>query len=102
MHLFDLTSRTALVTGSSTGIGFALARGLAAAGAQLVLNARNTERLEEAASALRGEGATVDCLAFDVTESPPPMVETTTPPDSASGLREAASKAASAWGRPMS
>lgn len=68
MTLFDLTGRTALVTGSSMGIGFALARGLAEAGAKLVLNARNAERLEEAAEALRREGVEVEALAFDVTD----------------------------------
>ncbi len=69
MKLFDLTGRRALVTGSSMGIGFALSRGLAQAGASLVLNARNTERLEEAAQKLRDEGATVSTLAFDVTDA---------------------------------
>ncbi|KZY46866.1 gluconate 5-dehydrogenase [Roseovarius sp. HI0049] len=69
MQLFDLTGRTALVTGSSMGIGFALARGLAQAGAQLVLNARNADRLHEAAGTLRAEGARVDTLPFDVTDA---------------------------------
>lgn len=69
MTLFDLTGRTALITGSSLGIGRALATGLAQAGARIVMNARNAERLEEAAESLRGEGATVDTLAFDVTDA---------------------------------
>ena len=69
MQLFDLTGRTALVTGSSMGIGFALARGLAQAGARLVLNARNAGRLEEAAEKLRAEGAEVATLPFDVTDA---------------------------------
>jgi gluconate 5-dehydrogenase len=68
MQLFDLTGRTALVTGSSMGIGFALSRGLAQAGARIVLNARNAERLEEAAETLRAEGAVVVTLPFDVTD----------------------------------
>ncbi|MFY9636101.1 MAG: SDR family NAD(P)-dependent oxidoreductase, partial [Cellulosimicrobium cellulans] len=42
--LFDLTGRVALVTGSSRGIGFALARALAEAGATVVLNGINAER----------------------------------------------------------
>ncbi|MBP0481168.1 SDR family oxidoreductase [Sagittula salina] len=69
MGLFDLTGRRALVTGSSLGIGLALARGLAEAGAALVLNARNADRLEEAADTLRAEGAEVATLAFDVTDA---------------------------------
>jgi len=69
MDLFDLTGRTALVTGSSMGIGHALARGLAQAGARVVLNARDGGRLAEAAEALRAEGAQVDTLVFDVTDA---------------------------------
>ncbi|MGC1261205.1 MAG: SDR family oxidoreductase [Jannaschia helgolandensis] len=66
--LFDLTGKRALITGSSQGIGFALARGLAAAGASIVLNGRTADRLMQAAETLRGEGATVETLAFDATD----------------------------------
>jgi len=66
--LFDLTGRTALVTGSGQGIGRALAGGLAAAGARVILNGRTASRLDEAAAELRAEGHTVDVLAFDVTD----------------------------------
>ncbi|CUH75987.1 SDR family oxidoreductase [Tropicibacter naphthalenivorans] len=69
MTLFDLTGRRALVTGSSMGIGYALARGLAQAGARVVLNARNAERLAEAAAGLRAEGFEVEELVFDVTDA---------------------------------
>jgi gluconate 5-dehydrogenase len=65
---FDLTGRTALVTGSSAGIGYALARGLAGAGARVILNARNPQKLEHAADRLRAEGAVVHTAAFDVTD----------------------------------
>lgn len=61
--LFDLTGRRALVTGSSQGIGFALARGLAEAGAEVVLNGRDEGKLSAAAG--RIPGARV--LPFDVT-----------------------------------
>ena len=67
-QLFDLTGKRALITGSSQGIGFALARGLAAAGASIVLNGRDTTKLEAAAGILRGEGASVETLAFDATD----------------------------------
>ena len=66
--LFDLTGKRALITGSSQGIGFALAKGLAAAGASIVLNGRDTTKLDNAAADLRGEGATVDVLPFDATD----------------------------------
>ncbi|HSV81942.1 MAG TPA: glucose 1-dehydrogenase [Ramlibacter sp.] len=68
LDLFDLAGRTALVTGSSAGIGLALARGLAAAGATVILNARSEEKLNLAAARLREEGARVHALAFDVTD----------------------------------
>ena len=65
---FRLDGRLALVTGSSAGIGFALARGLGQAGAALLLNGRDPQRLAAAAKQLRGEGLTVDERAFDVTD----------------------------------
>ncbi|MEM7489172.1 MAG: SDR family oxidoreductase [Pseudomonadota bacterium] len=68
LTLFDLTGKRALITGSSQGIGFALARGLAAAGARIVLNGRDTAKLEAAADTLRADGAEVDTLAFDATD----------------------------------
>ena len=65
--LFDLSGRTALITGSSQGLGLAIARGLGQAGAALVLNGRNTQKLTAAADVLRSEGFTVATSAFDVT-----------------------------------
>ncbi len=62
--LFDLTGRRALVTGSSQGIGLALAQGLADAGATVVLNGRNAERLAAAEAGIPG----AEVLAFDVTD----------------------------------
>jgi gluconate 5-dehydrogenase len=68
LTLFDLHGKRALITGSSQGIGLALARGLAAAGAEIVLNGRDLPKLTGAAEALRGEGFTVYTLAFDATD----------------------------------
>lgn len=68
LTLFDLSGKRALITGSSQGIGFALARGLAAAGAEVVLNGRDSAKLAEAAAALRAKGARVHELGFDVTD----------------------------------
>ncbi|MEU8488352.1 SDR family oxidoreductase [Streptomyces sp. NPDC048641] len=68
--LFDISGRTALVTGSSRGIGFALARGLLEAGATVVINGRDEAALKAAASELSeqtGHGP-VHTAAFDVTD----------------------------------
>lgn len=62
---FDLTGRIALVTGSATGIGFALARGLAQAGAHMVLNGRNKEKLAWATQQLQQQGLHISSAAFD-------------------------------------
>lgn len=63
-QLFDLTGRRALITGSSQGIGFALAEGLAAAGCRVVLNGRDTAKLAAAAARIPG----AETLAFDATD----------------------------------
>ena len=68
MKLFDLTGRTALITGSSKGIGLALAAALGSAGATVVLNARDAARLDQARRELQGRGLQVHALAFDVTD----------------------------------
>jgi gluconate 5-dehydrogenase len=66
---FRLDGRVALVTGSSAGIGLALARGLGQAGATVVLNGRSAASCEAAAATLRSEGLQVRTQVFDVTES---------------------------------
>ena len=66
--LFDLSGRTALVTGSSRGLGRAMAEGLAQAGAGVVLNGSDPGRLADTASALRAAGHTVHEARFDVTD----------------------------------
>jgi len=68
--LFDLTGRTALVTGSSRGLGRAMAEGLAAAGAAIVLNGSNPDRLAAAAAEMRTHGTVVHEACFDVTDEP--------------------------------
>ncbi len=66
---FRLDGRVALVTGSSTGIGLALARGLAQSGATVVLNGRDAARLDIAHRALLGEGLTAHQRVFDVCDA---------------------------------
>ena len=65
---FDLSGRRALVTGGGSGLGFAIARGLADAGASVVINGRNRDRLDRAAEDLRRDSATAEVSAFDVTD----------------------------------
>jgi gluconate 5-dehydrogenase len=67
-NTFRLDGRIALVTGSSGGIGLALARGLAQAGASVVLNGRDAGKLAQATALLTSEGLTVHSRAFDVTK----------------------------------
>lgn len=68
-NLFDLSGRIALVTGSSAGIGLALALGLGRAGARVVLNGRHQDKIANAAQKLRNEGVSVFEMPFDVTDS---------------------------------
>jgi len=68
LELFDLTGKTALVTGSSRGLGRALAEGFAGAGARVVLNGANEERLAGAVEEMRAGGADAIGAAFDVTD----------------------------------
>jgi len=65
---FDLSGRIALITGSSQGIGLALAKGLSAYGARVVLNGREAEKLERVAAELRSDGYAFEIAAFDVTD----------------------------------
>lgn len=66
--LFDLTGRTALITGSARGLGYGFAQGLAEAGAKVVINARNTEQVAQAVAQLRALGHDAQGLPFDVTD----------------------------------
>jgi len=67
--LFDLTGKVALVTGSYQGLGLAIARGLGQAGARIVLNGRNEEKLGQAVSILTSEGLKVSGCCLDISDS---------------------------------
>ena len=66
---FRLDGRIALITGSSAGIGLALARALGQAGAVVVVNGRGEAKVAAVAAQLQGEGLTVHARMFDVTDS---------------------------------
>ena len=65
---FDLTGRTALVTGASSGLGRHFAITLARAGAAVALAARRAERLQETAELIQSEGGKAAAIALDVTD----------------------------------
>ncbi len=67
-RLFDLSGRTALVTGSSRGLGRAIAQGLAEAGARVIVNGTDAGRLDAARAALAAAGHDVRALPFDVAD----------------------------------
>lgn len=64
-QLFDLSGKTALVTGASRGLGLQLAQALGEAGARLFITSRKAADLEQAAALLRAKGITVDAIAAD-------------------------------------
>jgi 2-dehydro-3-deoxy-D-gluconate 5-dehydrogenase len=68
MTLFDLSGRVAIVTGGNGGIGLGMARGLAAAGADIVVAARNKAKSEAAVAELAGRGIKAMFVAFDAAE----------------------------------
>ena len=67
-HPFDLTGKVALVTGAYRGLGYAMAKGLAEAGAKVVLNGRTPEKVASAAQSLRERGCDASSVVFDVTD----------------------------------
>jgi gluconate 5-dehydrogenase len=69
LSLFSLAGKRALVTGSSRGIGLAIAGALAGAGADVVLNGRDTEALGAATANLADSGVRARAVAFDVANS---------------------------------
>lgn len=66
---FDLTGKTAFITGASSGLGEHFSRILAAAGAQVVVAARRVERLESLVAELQAQGHSALAVSVDVTES---------------------------------
>lgn len=68
LSLFDLTGKNALVTGATHGLGMSMAVGLAKAGAQIIINDINQEKLEQAIKDYAAQGVKAHGFVFDVTD----------------------------------
>ena len=68
--LFDLSGKTALITGSSRGLGRAMAEGLGRAGARLLINGTNAEGVDKAVAEMRAAGLSAEPVVFNVTDEP--------------------------------
>ena len=64
--MFDLTGKTALVTGSGRGLGFEMAKGLAGAGAHVLVNGRDEGNAAAAVTRIQESGGSAEALVFDV------------------------------------
>lgn len=67
--LFDLHGVRCLVTGSSRGLGLSMAQGLAAAGAEVLINGRDPDAVASAVAQIGGQGGIAQACVFDVTDS---------------------------------
>src|SRR4051812_30525832 len=98
-----LTGKVAVVTGGSVGIGLAVAAGLAAEGAHLVLAARGAKRLEEAAEAIRAaHGVRCVPVACDVATADGVALSSPLPRRSSAGPTSSSAMRARARTRPSS
>jgi len=68
IQIFDLSGKRVLITGSSQGIGLTLAQGLGKAGAEILLNGRDSGKLAKASETLKNQGISSKEVAFDVTD----------------------------------
>lgn len=67
-YMFDVEGKRICITGSSSGIGFVIAKGLAAQGAHVILNGRDVVKLEQARVSCEQEGYSVSAYSFDVVD----------------------------------
>lgn len=67
-NIFDVSNKIALITGSSRGLGFVLAKGLAHAGAIVILNGTDKDRLNNSVNELKSDGSKVHGYIFNITD----------------------------------
>ena len=98
--LFDLTGRTALVTGGSRGLGLQMAQALGEAGARVLLAARKADELEAAASALQGQGIDAQWAAANCADEADLKRLTQEAMDKLGTVDVLVNNAGAAWGAP--
>jgi NAD(P)-dependent dehydrogenase (short-subunit alcohol dehydrogenase family) len=98
--LFDLTGKTAIVTGGGSGIGRQMAQALAEAGANLVLCARKVERCEQAAGELAELGVKTFALACDVRDQEQVQAVVDRTREELGGVDVLVNNAGTVWGGP--
>ncbi|MBS3650511.1 SDR family oxidoreductase [Pseudaminobacter sp. 19-2017] len=101
ISLFDLTGRIALITGSTRGLGRAIAQGLAEAGAKVVLNGTNGERVVEAVAEFRDRGLQAEGIAFNVTDEAAVVAAFRRFDDEATEIDILVNNAGIQWRKPM-
>lgn len=68
LNLFDLTGKTALITGATHGLGLAMAEGLAEAGARIIINGHTPSKLDKVIRGLKGKDISATGYLFDITD----------------------------------
>lgn len=99
-QLFDLSGRTALVTGGSRGLGLQMAEALGEAGARVMITSRKALDLQEAAEQLRAKGITVDWVAADCAQPEDLTNLAQTSMDKLGQIDILVNNAGAAWGAP--
>ena len=99
-NLFDLTGKTALITGGSRGLGLQMAEALGSYGAKLVLSARKADELQQAQAHLRKSGIEADWVAADASKDADIALLAETAIDKLGHVDILVNNAGASWGAP--